>query len=58
MKALYKAGAAPGLEMVERPEPDVGPGEVKIRVLRTGICGTDLHIEAWTTGRPAPSPRR
>ena len=47
MKALYKTGAGPGLELVERPEPDVGPDEVKIRVLRTGICGTDLHIEAW-----------
>jgi threonine 3-dehydrogenase len=47
VKALYKAGAAPGLELVDRPEPQVGPGEVKIRVVRTGICGTDLHIEAW-----------
>jgi threonine 3-dehydrogenase len=47
MKALYKAGAAAGLELVERPEPVAGPGEVKIRVLRTGICGTDVHIEAW-----------
>jgi threonine 3-dehydrogenase len=47
MKALYKAAAGPGLELVERPEPVAGPGEVKIRVLRTGICGTDLHIEAW-----------
>jgi threonine 3-dehydrogenase len=47
MKALYKAAAAPGLEFVDRPEPVAGPGEVKIRVLRTGICGTDLHIEAW-----------
>jgi threonine 3-dehydrogenase len=47
VKALYKAGAAPGLELVDRPEPQVGPGEVKIRVLRTGICGTDLHIDAW-----------
>jgi threonine 3-dehydrogenase len=47
MKALYKAGAQPGFELVERPEPDAGPGEVKIRVLRTGICGTDLHIESW-----------
>ena len=47
MKALYKPAAQPGLELVERPEPDAGPGEVKIRVLRTGICGTDLHIEAW-----------
>jgi threonine 3-dehydrogenase len=47
MLALYKASAAPGLELVERPEPEAGVGEVKIRVSRTGICGTDLHIEAW-----------
>ena len=47
MKALYKPAAAPGFEFTERPEPEAGPGEVKIRVLRTGICGTDLHIEAW-----------
>jgi threonine 3-dehydrogenase len=47
VKALYKPAAAPGLELVDRPEPVVGPGEVKIRVRRTGICGTDLHIEAW-----------
>ena len=47
MKALYKPAAAPGLELVDRPEPNAGTGEVKIRVLRTGVCGTDLHIEAW-----------
>ena len=47
MKALYKAAGGPGLEMIELPEPEAGPGEVKIRVLRTGICGTDLHIAAW-----------
>ena len=47
MKALYKAPGGPGLEMIELPEPEAGPGEVKIRVLRTGICGTDLHIAAW-----------
>jgi len=47
LRALYKRSASPGLEWVERPEPSVGPGEVKIRVLRTGICGTDLHILAW-----------
>jgi threonine 3-dehydrogenase len=47
MKALYLPAAAPGLELVERPEPVVGANDVKIRVLRTGICGTDLHIEAW-----------
>ena len=47
MKALYKASAAPGLELRDVPEPAVGPGEVKIAVRRAGICGTDLHIEAW-----------
>jgi threonine 3-dehydrogenase len=47
MRALYKSGAQPGLQLAERPEPGAGPAEVKIRVLRTGICGTDLHIEAW-----------
>jgi threonine 3-dehydrogenase len=47
MKALYKVAARPGLAFTDRPEPVAGPGDVKIRVLRTGICGTDLHIEAW-----------
>src|SRR5690348_15540703 len=47
MKALYKPAAAPGFELTERPEPEVGADEVKVRVLRTGICGTDLHIESW-----------
>ncbi|MDQ2623975.1 MAG: L-threonine 3-dehydrogenase [Actinomycetota bacterium] len=47
MKALSKARPAPGLELVEVAEPEPGPGEVLVRVLRTGICGTDLHIESW-----------
>jgi threonine 3-dehydrogenase len=47
VRALYKPAARPGLELVDRPEPEAGVGEVKIRVRRTGICGTDLHIEAW-----------
>jgi threonine 3-dehydrogenase len=47
MKALYKATAGPGLTLTERPEPTTGPNDVKIRVARTGICGTDLHIESW-----------
>jgi threonine 3-dehydrogenase len=47
MKALYKDKAGPGLILAERPEPIPGRGEVKIRVARTGICGTDLHIESW-----------
>jgi len=47
LKALVKAEAAPGLWLRDVPKPEPGPGEVLIRVLRTGICGTDLHIEAW-----------
>ncbi len=47
MKALYKSGAHAGFELVDRPEPHAGPDEVKIRVMTTGICGTDLHIESW-----------
>lgn len=47
MKALYKAAPGAGFEFVDRPEPEPGPADVKIRVLRTGICGTDLHIERW-----------
>ncbi len=37
----------PGLWLRDVPEPRAGPGEVLVRVLRTGICGTDLHIRAW-----------
>jgi len=47
MKALYKEGPKAGLALVERPDPVAGPDEVVIRVLRTGICGTDLHILRW-----------
>jgi threonine 3-dehydrogenase len=47
MKALVKAEAAPGLWLQDVPEPAPKAGEVLIRVLRTGICGTDLHIRSW-----------
>ena len=47
MRALYKPGPQAGFELVERPEPQAGPADVKIRVLTTGICGTDLHIQSW-----------
>ncbi|MEV4443341.1 L-threonine 3-dehydrogenase [Streptomyces sp. NPDC049577] len=47
MRALVKTGAGPGLELIEVPTPEAGPGQVLIKVLRTGICGTDLHIESW-----------
>lgn len=47
MRALYKPQAAPGLEMTDRPVPVPTEDEVLVRVLRTGICGTDLHIRRW-----------
>ncbi len=47
MKALVKAEAAPGLWLRDVPKPEAHAGEVLIRVLRTGICGTDLHVRSW-----------
>lgn len=47
MKALVKARAEPGLWLQDVPEPHVGINDVLIRVSRTGICGTDLHIHGW-----------
>ncbi|MFE6223075.1 MULTISPECIES: L-threonine 3-dehydrogenase [unclassified Streptomyces] len=47
MKALVKLKAEPGLWLTDVPEPETGPGDVLIKVKRTGICGTDLHIRAW-----------
>jgi len=47
MKALVKRKADPGLWLADVPEPPVGINDVLIRVDRTGICGTDLHIYKW-----------
>lgn len=47
MRALIKPSLGPGLDLVDIKEPTPGYGEVKIRVERTGLCGTDLHILTW-----------
>jgi threonine 3-dehydrogenase len=47
MLALVKTAPGPGLELSEVPMPAVGINDVLIRVHKTGICGTDLHIESW-----------
>jgi threonine 3-dehydrogenase len=47
MKALVKKERKPGLWLEDVPEPEVGINDVLIRVDRTGICGTDLHIYKW-----------
>jgi len=47
MKALVKSEAGKGLSLQDVPEPEYGINDVLIRVDRTGICGTDLHIYQW-----------
>jgi len=47
MKALVKRHAEKGLWLEDVPEPAIGINDVLIKVLRTGICGTDLHIYKW-----------
>src|SRR5437773_2885296 len=47
MKALVKVHSKPGLWLEEVPVPAIGINDVLIRVDRTGICGTDLHIYRW-----------
>ena len=47
MKAIVKSKDAPGLWLEEVPMPRMGVNDVMIRVLMTGICGTDLHIYQW-----------
>ncbi len=47
MKALVKARSERGLWLEDIPEPTMGINDVLIRVLYTGICGTDVHIYNW-----------
>lgn len=47
MKALVKSRDGRGLWLEDVKEPEIGINDVKIRVLKTGICGTDLHIYEW-----------
>jgi threonine 3-dehydrogenase len=47
MKALVKKEAKPGLWMDEVPKPEIGINDVLIKVMKTSICGTDVHIYNW-----------
>ncbi len=47
LKALVKAERTQGLWLQDVPEPETGINDVLIEVMRTGICGTDLHIYKW-----------
>lgn len=57
MKALVKEKAAAGFALRDVPVPTIRDDEVLIRVLRAGVCGTDVHIyewDAWASGRCRP----
>ncbi|MEO8027905.1 MAG: L-threonine 3-dehydrogenase [Bryobacteraceae bacterium] len=56
MKALVKSKAERGLWLEEIPMPEYGINDVLIRVLKTGICGTDLHIYEWDDWAKATIP--
>jgi threonine 3-dehydrogenase len=58
VKALTKADRAPGLVLQDVAEPEFGINDVLIRVRKTGICGTDLHIYDWDAWaqRTIPTP--
>ena len=47
MQALAKTKPAEGLEQITAPIPEMGPEDVLIKVRRTAVCGTDIHIWNW-----------
>lgn len=47
MVALAKTKPAPGLDRITAPLPEIGPDDVLIRIKKTGVCGTDIHIWNW-----------
>jgi threonine 3-dehydrogenase len=47
MKALAKSRAEPGIWMIDAPVPEIGPKDVLVKIHKTGICGTDVHIYKW-----------
>jgi threonine 3-dehydrogenase len=58
MRALVKEAPGEGLSLKDVPVPGIGPDDVLIRVHRTGICGTDIHIWSWDAwaARTVPTP--
>ncbi len=47
MKALVKAKAEQGIWLQDTPKPKIGPNDLLIRIKKTAICGTDIHIYNW-----------
>ncbi len=47
MKSLVKAHRKPGIWLQDTPEPEVGHNDLLIKIRKTAICGTDMHIYNW-----------
>ena len=58
MDAIVKPAKGPGLELRQVPVPVPGPGEVLIKIHKTAICGTDVHISTGIPGQSSTSPIR
>ena len=56
MKALVKARPEPGIWMQDMPMPQIGPTDVLIKIAKTTICGTDIHIYNWDKWSQATVP--
>ncbi len=58
MKALQKEAPGTGLVLTRVPVPEIGPDDVLIKIHKTGICGTDVHIWNWDdwAARTVPTP--
>ncbi|WP_288388241.1 alcohol dehydrogenase catalytic domain-containing protein, partial [uncultured Cobetia sp.] len=56
MKALAKLKAEPGIWMTETAVPEIGHNDVLIKIRKTAICGTDMHIYQWDEWSQATVP--
>lgn len=48
MKAIVKTRRAPGIEVLEMPQPEVGPTDILVQVVAGSLCGSDVHVYQWT----------
>lgn len=56
MKSLVKAKREPGIWMQDVPKPEMGVNDVLIKITKTAICGTDIHIYSWDDWAQATIP--
>ena len=56
MDALVKTGPVKGLTLMQVPVPTPKAGEVLIKIKKTAICGTDVHIYEWNEWSQKTSP--